>query len=135
MARRRMFSLDVVDTDAFTEMPVSAQALYFHLGMHGDDDGFVSSPRKIEKSVGCNSDDLKLLVAKGFIIPFDSGVVVIRDWNANNTLKNDRYPYGVTVGFYDAIRKEWRTGDYCLLQNVTRWRPLPAPQKEVNDDE
>lgn len=91
MARRRMFSLDVVDTDAFTEMPVSAQALYFHLGMHGDDDGFVSSPRKIEKSVGCNSDDLKLLVAKGFIIPFDSGVVVIRDWNANNTLKNDRY--------------------------------------------
>ena len=91
MARRRMFSLDVVDTDNFTEMSVSAQVLYFHLGMHGDDDGFVSSPRKIAKSVGCNTDDLKLLVAKGFIIPFDSGVVVIRDWNANNTLRNDRY--------------------------------------------
>lgn len=91
MARRRMFSLDVVDTDRFTEMAVSAQALYFHLGMHGDDDGFVSGPRKITKAVGCNVDDLKLLAVKGFIIPFDSGIIVIRDWNANNTLKNDRY--------------------------------------------
>lgn len=91
MARRRMFSLDVIDTDRFTEMAVSAQALYFHLGMHGDDDGFVSGPRKITKAVGCNVDDLKLLAAKGFIIPFDSGIIVIRDWNANNTLKNDRY--------------------------------------------
>lgn len=91
MARRRMFSLDVVDTDVFTDMAVSAQALYFHLGMHGDDDGFVSSPRKIAKSIGCNGDDLKLLIARGFIIPFESGVVVIRDWNTNNTLRNDRY--------------------------------------------
>ena len=91
MAGRRMFSLDVVDTDRFTEMAVSAQALYFHLGMHGDDDGFVSSPRKITKAVGCNVDDLKLLAAKGFIIPFDSGIIVIRDWNVNNTLRNDRY--------------------------------------------
>lgn len=91
MARRRMFSLDVIDTDAFTDMAVSAQCLYFHLGMHGDDDGFVSSPRKIAKSIGCNIDDLRLLAAKGFIILFDSGVVVLRDWSVNNTLRNDRY--------------------------------------------
>lgn len=91
MARRRMFSLDVIDTDAFTDMAVSAQCLYFHLGMHGDDDGFVSSPRRIAKSIGCNVDDLKLLTVKGFIIPFDSGVVVLKDWNVNNTLRNDRY--------------------------------------------
>lgn len=64
MARRRMFSLDVVDTDNFTEMSVSAQVLYFHLGMHGDDDGFVSSPKKIAKSVGCNTDDLNASGAK-----------------------------------------------------------------------
>lgn len=91
MARKRMFSLDVVDTDVFQDLPTSTQALYFHLGMHGDDDGFVASPRKIGRAAGCNEDDLRLLISKGFVIPFDSGVVVIRDWKINNTLKNDRY--------------------------------------------
>lgn len=91
MAQRRMFSLAVTDTDAFQDMPTSSQALYFHLGMHGDDDGFVGSPKKITRGAGCKDDDLKLLIAKGFVIPFDSGVVVIRDWKLNNTLQNDRY--------------------------------------------
>jgi len=91
MAQKRMFSLAVVDTDKFLDMSSSAQALYFHLGMHGDDDGFVSSPKKIARVAGCNDDDLRLLAAKGFIIPFDSGVVVITDWRIHNTLKNDRY--------------------------------------------
>lgn len=91
MASKRMFSLAVVETDLFLDMPTSAQALYFHLGMHGDDDGFVTSPRKIMRAVGCGADDLRLLVSKGFIIPFDSGVIVITDWKINNTLKNDRY--------------------------------------------
>lgn len=86
-----MFSLSVTDTDFFQDMPTSTQALYFHLGMHGDDDGFVGSPKRILRAAGCNEDDLKLLVAKGLLIPFDSGVVVIRDWRINNTLKNDRY--------------------------------------------
>ncbi|OUP23735.1 hypothetical protein B5F28_10410 [Gemmiger sp. An194] len=91
MGHKRMFSLNVVDTDKFMDMPTSTQALYFHLGMHGDDDGFVSSPRKIARAAGCNEDDLKLLAAKGYIIPFESGVVVITDWTLNNTLRNDRY--------------------------------------------
>ncbi len=91
MALKRMFSLLVTDTDTFLDMPTSTQALYFHLGMHGDDDGFVGSPRKIMRAAGCSADDLKLLAAKGFIIPFDSGIVVIRDWKINNDLKNDRY--------------------------------------------
>lgn len=91
MAQRRMFSLAVTDTDSFQDMPTSSQALYFHLGMHGDDDGFVGSPKKIARAAGCNADDIKLLITKGFIIPFESGVVVIRDWRVNNTLKNDRY--------------------------------------------
>ena len=91
MAQKRMFSLAVVDTDRFMDMPVSTQALYFHLGMHGDDDGFVASPRKIARSAGCNDDDLRLLIQKQYIIPFESGVIVISDWNTNNTLKNDRY--------------------------------------------
>lgn len=91
VAQKRMFSLQVVDTDRFTDMPPSAQSLYFHLGMHGDDDGFVSSPKKIQRSVGCNDDDMRLLAEKGFIIPFDSGVVAITDWKINNLLKRDRY--------------------------------------------
>lgn len=91
MAQKRMFSLAVVDTDRFLDMPSSAQSLYFHLGMHGDDDGFVASPLRIMRSCGSAPDDLKLLVAKGFIYTFDSGVCVILDWKVNNTLKNDRY--------------------------------------------
>ena len=91
MARRRMFSMDVVDTDLFLEMPTSAQALYFHLGMRADDDGFVSSPKRIMRSVGCAEDDLRLLIAKNFVIPFDSGVCVITDWKLNNYLRSDRY--------------------------------------------
>lgn len=91
MATRRMFSQLVTDTDKFLEMPASSQALYFHLGMHGDDDGFVASPKKIIRAVGCSEDDLRLLLTKGFLIAFNSGVVVIRHWRLNNTLKNDRY--------------------------------------------
>jgi hypothetical protein len=91
MAQKRMFSLSVVDTDKFMDMSASAQALYFHLGMHGDDDGFVASPKKIARATGCNDDDLRLLASKGYVIPFESGVIVITDWTVNNTLKNDRY--------------------------------------------
>ena len=91
MAKRRMFSLDVVDTDTFLDMPTSTQALYFHLGMRADDDGFVASPRKITTMVNCSNDDLKLLLSKGFIIPFDSGVCLVRDWKINNNIRTDRY--------------------------------------------
>lgn len=90
MARRRMFSLDVVDTDKFLDMPSSTQALYFHLGMHADDDGFVSSPKRIAKTANCSEDDLKLLIAKKYLIPFESGVVVISDWKINNWIRSDR---------------------------------------------
>lgn len=90
MANRRMFSLDIVDTDRFLEMPATTQLLYFHLGMRADDDGFVSSPKRITKMMGCNDDDLKLLIAKAYLIPFDNGVVVISDWNVNNWIRPDR---------------------------------------------
>lgn len=91
MAQRRMFSLSVVDTDRFLEMPASTQALYFHLGMRADDDGFVASPKKIVVLANCSNDDLKLLFSKGYLIPFESGVVVITDWRKNNLIKSDRY--------------------------------------------
>ena len=91
MAQRRMFALSVVDTDQFLDMPASTQNLYFHLGMRAVDDGFISNPHKITTLVNCSSDDLKLLIAKSFIIPFDSGVCVVRDWKINNYIQSDRY--------------------------------------------
>ena len=91
MAKRRMFSLDVIVTDSFLDLPASSQSLYFHLGMRADDDGFVSSPKRITAMVGAAGDDLKLLIAKGFVIPFESGVCVIRDWRVNNYIQRDRY--------------------------------------------
>ena len=86
-----MFCLDVVDTDKFLDMPSSAQALYFHLGMRADDNGFVASPKRVTSMVNCGSDDFKLLIAKGYLIPFESGVVVIRHWKQNNYIRPDRY--------------------------------------------
>ena len=91
MAIRRMFSQSVTDTDQFLELPLSAQALYFHLGMHADDDGFVSGPKKIARSTGCGEEDLQLLLACGLLLGFESGVVAVRDWRINNSLRNDRY--------------------------------------------
>lgn len=95
MANKRMFSLDVVDTDLFLEMPVSSQALYFHLGMRADDDGVVASPKKIIKTSGCSPDDLRILISKGYVIPFESGVIVITHWRTNNQIRSDRYKASV----------------------------------------
>lgn len=91
MAQRRMFSKQITESDAFLDMPLSAQALYFHLGMSADDDGFVNSPRRIQRVIGANDDDLKLLIAKNFVIAFDTGVVVIKHWKINNYIQKDRY--------------------------------------------
>ena len=91
MAEKRMFTQKIIDSDAFLEMPTSAQALYFHLNMRADDDGFVNNPKKITRYVGAAEDDLRLLILKRFIIGFDSGVIVIKHWRMHNTLKSDRY--------------------------------------------
>lgn len=86
-----MFSRDVVGTDRFLDMPFSAQALYFHLGMVADDDGFVTSPRTVARSIGARNEDLATLLGKGYIVVFDSGVIVITDWGSNNMIRSDRY--------------------------------------------
>src|SRR5262249_49722872 len=90
MANRRMFSGQIVSSDEFLEMPLTSQALYFHLGMMADDDGFVL-PRKVLRMCGAGEDDLKILLAKGFVIRFESGIIVITHWKQNNYLRNDRY--------------------------------------------
>ena len=91
MARRRMFSKAIIDSDAFLDMPVTTQLLYFHLSMRADDDGFINKPKSIMRSCGGNDDDMKVLIAKKFIIPFDSGVVVIKHWKIHNLISKDRY--------------------------------------------
>lgn len=90
MAERRMFAKTIIDSDAFIDMPLSTQALYFHLSMRADDDGFINNPKKIQRMIGCSDDDLKMLVAKRFIIPFDSGIVVIKHWKIHNYIRGDR---------------------------------------------
>lgn len=91
MAERRMFSKTIIDSDMFLDMPTSSRLLYFDLSMRADDDGFVNSPKKIIRMTGASQDDLKLLIAKNFIIPFESGVVVIKHWKIHNYIRNDRY--------------------------------------------
>lgn len=91
MANKRMFALDVIDTDRFCEMPVSARLLYYELGMRGDDEGFVQNPKKIMLTTGTTVDDLKVLAAKGYVILFDSGVLVITHWQKNNFIQKDRF--------------------------------------------
>lgn len=91
MAERRMFAKTIIDSDVFLDMPLSTQALYFHLSMRADDDGFINNPKKIQRMIGCAEDDLKVLIAKNFIIPFESGIVVIKHWKIHNYIQKDRY--------------------------------------------
>lgn len=91
MANRRMFSKNITETDIFLDMPMSTQCLYFHLNMSADDDGFIGNAKTIKRMVGASDDDFKLLMAKEFIIPFESGVVVIKDWKIHNYIRSDRY--------------------------------------------
>lgn len=91
MAERRMFAKTIIDSDAFLDMPLSAQALYFHLSMRADDDGFINNPKKIQRMIGASDDDCKLLILKRFIITFESGVIVIKHWKLHNYIQKDRY--------------------------------------------
>ena len=91
MAERRMFSKSVIWCDMFLEMPLSSQALYMHLNMSADDDGFVGNPKTILRMIGASEDDFKILVTKGFVIVFEQGIIVITHWKINNFIRKDRY--------------------------------------------
>ena len=91
MAQKRMFDKTITNSDEFIEMPISCQVLYFHLSMNADDDGFINNWKSIMRMIGTKEDDLKVLIAKQFIIPFDSGVIVIKHWRINNFLRKDRH--------------------------------------------
>jgi hypothetical protein len=91
MAERRMFALKIIDSDAFLDMPDSAQNLYFHLSMRADDDGFISNPKKVMRMIGASDDNLKILLSKRFLLSFDTGIVVIKHWRLHNYIAKDRY--------------------------------------------
>ena len=126
MAERRMFAKTIIDSDAFLDMPLSAQCLYFHLSMRGDDDGFINNPKKIQRMIGASDDDLKLLIAKNFIIPFESGIVVIKHWKIHNYIRGDRKKETVYPDEM-ALLTTKENGSYTLVGNV---KELP----KIEDD-
>ncbi len=121
MGNRRMFSLSVVDTDKFIDMPVSARLLYYELAMRADDDGFVSSCKKIMRMVGCSEDDFKLLIAKNYLIYFESGIIVITHWKMHNYIPKDRYRKTIFQEEYGKLQKEndvYTLSDTLCIQDV-----------------
>ena len=90
MADKRMFSKKITNSDAFLDMPLSAQCLYFHLNMEADDDGFVNNPKMIMRNIRATQDDMNILIMKSFVLTFDSGIIVIKHWRINNWLRSDR---------------------------------------------
>jgi len=117
-----MISLKVIDTDEFMDMPQTTQLLYYNFAMRADDDGFVANPKRIVKMTGSNDDDLKVLVAKKYIIPFDSGVCVIRHWRIHNYIQKDRYTETEYIKERDnlaLIKGKYEHKDKCI-QNVSK---------------
>lgn len=118
MARKRMFDLELINTEKFLDLPISAKALYFLLGMEADDEGFIT-PKKVLRLYGASEDDLKILIMKKFVIPFASGVVVITDWKRNNYLDKNRIKETIYVKeksqiIFDEITEKYAYKKLCL---------------------
>jgi Asp-tRNA(Asn)/Glu-tRNA(Gln) amidotransferase C subunit len=118
-----MFNVDIVGSDAFLDLPHTAQALYFQLGMRADDDGFVGNPKTIQRIAGTKASDLELLVKKRFLLQFPSGVVVIKHWKINNQIQKDRYTPTVYTEEYQSLyikdNKAYTEMDKGCIQSVS----------------
>ena len=123
MAKKRMFSIDIVGSDAFLDLPYSSQCLYFQLCMRADDDGFVGNPKTIQRIAGTKASDLELLVKKRFLLQFPSGVVVIKHWKINNQIQKDRYTPTVYTEEYQSLyikdNKAYTEMDKGCIQSVS----------------
>lgn len=164
MAEKRMFAKSIIDSDAFLDMPISSQCLYFHLGIRADDDGFVNNPKKIAKMINTSDDDIRILLAKKFIINFESGVIVVTHWKVHNTIQKDRYKPSafyeeksllglnennvyildtecIQVGYADKIRIEKKENfikEKKLKKqplSLLKNSPLPIPKKVTTTDD
>lgn len=134
MAERRMFARKIVDSDVFLDMPATTQLLYFHLGMRADDDGFVDKPRSVMRMIGGSENDLDLLFAKQFLIPFESGVVVIKHWKIHNYIRKDRYSETIYLDEKAAL-SDAKNGIYDAglpkgNQKATNGLPMVDPGKD-----
>ncbi len=127
MAQKRMFDKTITNSDDFLELPDSSQILYFHLNMNADDDGFINNWKSILRMTGTKEDDLKLLIAKSFVIPFETGVIVIKHWRINNYLRNDRYKQ-TTHKMELSLLEVGENGEY-LLSNNDIGIPMVYPDK------
>lgn len=126
MAERRMFAKTIIDSDAFLDMPLSTQALYFHLSMRADDDGFINNTKKIQRMLGCSDDDIKILLSKNFIIPFETGVCVIKHWKIHNLIQKDRYKPTVYAEYKEQLslkNNNVYTMDTLCIQDVYSLEP------------
>lgn len=132
MAERRMFAKTIVTSDAFLDMPMSARCLYFTLGMFADDDGFVNSPKSIMRQVGASMDDMNILLAKKFVISFESGVIVIKHWRINNYLRSDRYNETKYIEEKSTLEIE-ETGAYSVKEESWYTAGIPSIDKESKD--
>ncbi len=130
MAERRMFSKVIIDSDAFLDMPLSTQALYFHLSMRADDDGFLNNARKIQRLVGASDDDLRLLLMKRFVIGFEGGILVIKHWRMNNYLRKDRYTPTVYQEELSMLKVK-ENGAYTLEKNIGIQVGIPDGNQRV----
>ena len=128
MAERRMFAKTIIDSDAFLDMPLSSQSLYFHLSMRADDEGFINNPKKIQRMIGASDDDAKMLIAKKFIIPFESGVVVIKHWKIHNYIRADRLVPTKYADERDCLAVK-DNGAYTLVDGMNTLEELDAKDK------
>ena len=121
MAERRMMAKSIIKSDQFLEMPMSSQLLYFHLLSDADDDGFINAPKSIMRVIGAKDDDMRVLQAKGYTIPFDSGVIVIKHWRIHNSLRKDRYNPNPQL---ENERKQLIINDKKEYELAPNWQPL-----------
>ena len=142
MAERRMFTDKITESDVFLDMPLSTQALYFHFCMNADDDGFVKNPKRIQRMLGASDDDCKLLMIKRFVLPFESGVIVIKHWRMHNLLRKDRYKPTEYIEEKSMLKIK-ENGAYTFDEEqgislmATTWQPNDnqmAPQDSIGKD-
>ena len=142
MAERRMFTDKITESDVFLDMPLSTQALNFHYCMNADDDGFVKNPKRIQRMLGASDDDCKLLMMKRFVLPFESGVIVIKHWRMHNLLRKDRYKPTEYIEEKSMLKIK-ENGAYTFDEEqgislmTTTWQPNDnqmAPQDSIGKD-
>ena len=139
MAERRMFTQKVIESDPFLDMPLTAQALYIHLTINADDDGFVNGSKKIQRAIGAAPDDLNILIENGFVIGFASGVVVITHWKMHNSVRKDRYSPTIYQKELALLALD-ENNCYTVSgsQTATTWQPSgnqPATNRQPPDNQ